>query len=231
MRRLALIALLVTGVALPAHALTPSVTPTPTITATATATATITLTRTRTGTGTPTATPRSTQTPTLTFTVPPIPSTDTPEPTNTPTATRTPSATGSIPAPARIKPEVIEWPTPASTPIVTPGCVLALRSDSLQLICLPIGSGSVGGTQRKCATTGSIGAAAEAEVCLTWTAAYASGSAYSTLGAVLDAATTVASLRFEHVSSQTATQACAVLFNADAASAHTGTLCLEAFAQ
>jgi hypothetical protein len=86
-------------------------------------------------------TPLPTRTKRTTFTAAPAVLTETPTPTSTPTPTATPAPTGTF-VEARIKPELIEWPTP--NPDATPKCVLVLGATVGQdvLHCV---SGSVGG--------------------------------------------------------------------------------------
>jgi hypothetical protein len=81
--------------------------------------------------------------------------------------------------------------------------------------------------QRACISTGSIAAASIANVSVTWTTPYADTN-YTVIGGVYDNVTTsIAAIELSHASAKTTTTASAVLFNRDATSAHTGTLCLE----
>lgn len=88
----------------------------------------------------------------------------------------------------------------------------------------------VAGRQRKCVSTGSISAAAVSNVCVTWDQAFADAN-YTVLGTVYDTDTAdIAALLLHHAASKSTTQSCALLFNQDATTAHTGTLCLEGLA-
>ena len=171
------------------------------------------------------ALPPSTPTRTATWTALPQQS---PTSAMTPTATETalPTLTGTPLPVSRIKPELIEWPSPAPTPPATPSCVLVLRLDNLLPECIPLNNGSLGGGPWKCPTV-SIAAATESTICVTWDTAFSSAGAYSVLSSIDDVAGTIAALFIHHVN-HTASGACAVLMNSDAAVTHTGTLCLEA---
>lgn len=84
------------------------------------------------------AAPPSTPTRTQTWT-PKATATDTVPPA-TPTATRTapPTITGTLLPSVRIPPELIQWVTPAPTPVASPRCVYVLRSDVLLPECVPL---------------------------------------------------------------------------------------------
>lgn len=94
------------------------------------------------------AAPRPTSTATAVFTAVPAEATYTPALTSTPSPAASPTVTGSPKARARIKPEVIEWPTAQPTNILatrTPKCVMVLRADNTELECIPSGVGGGGG--------------------------------------------------------------------------------------
>lgn len=96
----------------------------------------------------PPSTPTRTQTwtpkATATATVPPA--------TATATTTPPPTTTGTLLPSARIPPELIQWVTPAPTPVASPRCVYVLRSDVELPECVPVdmvGGGS-GATPTPC---------------------------------------------------------------------------------
>ena len=113
----------------------PTVSPSVTPTGTPTAQPTSTLTPTDTPVATSTITPTSTVSPTISITpTPASTATLTPGITETPTVTPTVTPTGTFVA-ARIKPELIQWPTPEIQP--SPPCVYYQRQDG-SLGCQPI---------------------------------------------------------------------------------------------
>ena len=127
---------------------------------------------------------------------------------------------------------MIQWPTPQQTPVQTPVCVVVERDPSLgaMIFCLPATNGSIGGGQRACVGTGSIAAAAVANVCVTWSSPYLSSGGYVVVGPVVTDTPTggIAALMVHHLTGQTTTGACALVFNQDAANARSGTLCMQA---
>jgi hypothetical protein len=169
---------------------------------------------------------------TRTWTPVAVPPTATPPGTPTGTSPPTPTETGTPLPEARIKPEMIQWPTPQQTPVQTPVCVVVERDPSLgaMIFCLPATNGSIGGGQRACVGTGSIAAAAVANVCVTWSSPYLSSGGYVVVGPVVTDTPTggIAALMVHHLTGQTTTGACALVFNQDAANARSGTLCMQA---
>lgn len=155
-------------------------------------------------------------------------------PTATATPTRTVTFTGTPLAGARVPVELIKWPTPGIEGAALPQCVLVLRNDVLLPMCVPLDVDFtvLGATKGVCVSTGLLGPATlSTDLCVTWPTPYASASEYSVWGSIRDASTSMAALLLHHITTQTASTACAQVFNQDAANARIGKLCLYGYPQ